>query len=205
MSSPLKKKSKERNKINRYIGVGEDKSKYAMEKKEDNIIITASTSVSYMTYLALLDVLGFKQKRLKRFYEDIQNTKLDWSKNNITTQEMKVYCEKHGIKCQEWMRSIPNSQKMELVKPYSITTPYMMKYLDAAILSMGMMTAIVLKEIFRISISNINKVLEKIKFSISCYATKQPISKKPYLNDETILQIFRDEIKLDLVTGNKVS
>ena len=68
-----------------------------------------------------------------------------------------------------------------------------------------MMGAIILKETFKISNAQIGQVLKRVERDIDCYITPQPRCKKPYLTDDIILQAFRDELKLDLVTGKRVA
>ena len=47
--------------------------------------------------------------------------------------------------------------------------------------------------------------VERVERDIDCYITPQLRCKKPYLTDDMILQAFRDELKLDLVTGKRVA
>ena len=64
---------------------------------------------------------------------------------------------------------------------------------------------VILKEEFRISTKKVNEVLDKIRYLIGCYAARQPKCKKPYLDDRSIIQAFKDELKIDLETGKRVA
>ena len=79
------------------------------------------------------------------------------------------------------------------------------RYLDAVILANILPTVVILKEEFRVSTKKVNEVLDKIKHMIGCYAARQPKCKKPYLDDRSIIEVFRDELKLDLETGERVA
>ena len=194
MSNKLKKK----NHTFDFVKVRENK-----EAKEDKAIMSVSTHMQYMTYLALYDVLGFKEKRLRRFYENMQGLKETWADGQAPTDEMLVYCRKKKIPVYEWMKSIPVTKKLALIKPYSCINA--VNYIEAAILVHAMMGAIILKETFKISNAQIGQVLKRVERDIDCYITPQPRCKKPYLTDDMILQSFRDELKLDLVTGKRVA
>lgn len=205
MSSKLKKKNKDKQKIERYIGINkQNTARFKQEKKEDDAILAISTSMCWMTYLSLLDVLGYKEKRLKKFYKLVSELKVRWAEKSITSQEMIDTCQSKGIDITDWLRSIPQSHKTNLC-PIPITSKEGMKIVDSAVLANGLFTALTLKREFNATKKNILDVLEKMKFLMACYYIKQPLSKKPYLCDADILQVFRDELKLDLVTGNKVA
>lgn len=178
------------------------KSKATKEEKEDKAIMALSTHMQYMMYLALLDVLGFKEKRIRKFYIGMEKLKGSWADGQAPTDEMLVYCRKKKLPVYEWMKSIPTSKKLALIKPY--TCMNVVNYAEAAILVHAMMAVIILKEIFRITNSQIEEVLKRIRTDIDCYVTIQPKSNKPFLTDDMILQAFKDELKLDLVTGRKV-
>ena len=173
------------------------------EDKEDKAIMCLSTHMQYMVYLELLDVLGFKEKRLRKFFESMKELKESWSDGKVSTDEMLNYCRKKKIPAYEWTKSIPVSKKLALIKPYSCVN--VLNYIEAAILVHVMMATIILKEEFKISNNQIGQILKKIENDMDCYIKVQPRSKKPYLTDDIILQIFRDELKLDLVTGKKVA
>lgn len=173
------------------------------EDKEDKAIMCLSNHMQYMIYLALLDVCGFKEKRIRKFYAAMKALKESWVDGKAPTDEMLVYCRKKKIPAYEWMKAIPVSKKLALIKPYTCVN--VVNFAEAAILVHVMMTAIILKEEFRISNSQIGQVLKKVESDMDCYIAVQPRSKKPYLTDESILQIFREELRLDLVTGEKVA
>lgn len=172
------------------------------EAKEDKAIMSVSTHMQYMMYLALYDVLGFKEKRMRRFYENMQGLKETWADGHAPTDEMLVYCRKKKIPVYEWMKSIPVIKKLALIKPYSCINA--VNYIEAAMLVHAMMGAIILKETFRMSNAQIGQVFKRVERDIDCYITPQPRCKKPYLTDDMILQTFLDELKLDLVTGKMV-
>lgn len=179
------------------------KARANKEAKEDKAILSVSTHMQYMVYLALLDELGFKEKRLRRFYENMKGLKEKWADGQAPTDEMLVYCRKKKIPVYEWMKAIPTSKKLAFIKPYTCINA--VNYIEAAMLVHGMMVAIILKETFRISNNQIGQVLKRLERDIDCYITVQPKNKKPYLTDDMILQAFRDELKLDLVTGKRVA
>lgn len=162
-----------------------------------------STHMQYMMYLSLMDVLGFKEKRIRKFYAAMNKMKASWADGKAPTDTMLAYCRDKKIPTYEWTKSIPTSKKIALIKPYSCVN--VLNYIEAAILVHVMMAAIILKEEFKISNNQIGQILKKIENDMDCYIKVQPRSKKPYLTDDIILQIFRDELKLDLVTGKKVA
>lgn len=170
-------------------------------------MLAVSTSICWMTYLTLYDLLGFKEKRLRKFYSMAMDVKVKWhddTDTDITTEAMQNYCIVKKNKYQDWIRSIPEAQKRALC-PVVITAGEGIRYLDAVILANILPMVVILKEEFRISTKKVNEVLDKIKHMIGCYAARQPRCKKPYLTDDMILQAFRDELKLDLVTGKRVA
>ena len=204
MSSKLKKKSKEKQKIEAYIGITKAKTaRFKQEKKEDDAICMVSETLSSMTYLALLDVLGYKEKRLLKYQDKTLRLKEKWANDIITTPEMLFYCQKKNIKIKEWFDSIPKSQKLAL-SPLTITTKEGAKIMELAVQTHGLFCAIILKEFFKATLKEIHAVLDHIKNSIACYTIKQPTTRKPYLEAKDIDEIFKRELKLDLQTGEKV-
>lgn len=207
MSSKLRKKSVEKQ-TRRYLGINQKVIKhYNRKEAEDKAMLAVSTSICWMTYLTLYDLLGFKEKRLRKFYSMAIDMKAKWhddADTDITTEAMQNYCIVKKIKYQDWIRSIPEMQKRALC-PATITTNEGIRYLDAVILANILPMIVILKEEFQISTKKVNEVLDKIRYTIGCYATRQPRCKKPYLDDKSIIQMFRDELKLDLETGEKIA
>ena len=179
------------------------KVKETKQDKEDKAILSLSTHMQYMVYLALLDVLGYKEKRIRKFYEAMKALKESWADGQAPTDAMLAYCRQKKIPVYEWMKSIPVSKKLALVRPYTFMN--VVNFAEAAMLVHVMMMSIILKEEFKVSNNQINQILKRIESDIDCYITVQPMSKKPYLTDEGIIQIFKDELKLDLVTGRRVA
>ena len=171
--------------------------------KEDKAIMAVTTHLQYMTYNALLDVFGFKEKRIRKFYACIEAFKLKWEKDEITSREMMVYCIKKKIDLGSWMHKIPLSKKMALIGRNA--TPEIIGYFDGAVMAFMLMAVISLKEEFRFSNPMIEKYLTKMSYYIDSYTRKQPRCNEYYLNDNMILEIFREELKLDLTTGEKVA
>ena len=194
MSNKLKKKNRQFDFL---------KMRATEKDKEDRAILILSTHMQYMMYLSLMDVLGFKEKRIRKFYAAMNKLKESWADGQAPTDAMLAYCRNKKIPTYEWMKSISTSKKIALIKPYSC--PNVVNFIEAAILVHAMMGAIILKEEFKVSNRQIEQVLKKIRNDIDCYTTVQPKSRKPYLTDDIILQIFRDELKLDLITGEKVA
>lgn len=194
MSSKLKKKNHQFDFV---------KSKATKEEKEDKAIMALSTHMQYMMYLALLDVLGFKEKRIRKFYEKMNSMKESWAEGKAPTDVMLAYCTGKKLPVYEWMKSIPVTKKLALIKPY--TCANVVNFAEAAILVHGMMMAIILKNEFRATNKQVIQVLDRIKSDIECYITYQPKTKKMYLSDDMIIQAFKDDLKLDLVTGEKVA
>ena len=207
MSNKLKKNSAEKT-TRRYLGINQKVIKhYNRKEAEDKAMLAVSTSICWMTYLTLYDLLGFKEKRLRKFYSMAIDMKVKWQDDtdtDITTEAMQNYCIVKKIKYQDWIRSIPEIQKRALC-PVTITSNDGIRYLDAVILANILPMIIILKEEFRISTKKVNEVLDKIKYMMGCYATRQPRCKKPYLDDKSIIEMFKDELKLDLETGERVA
>lgn len=63
---------------------------------------------------------------------------------------------------------------------------------------------VVLKEEFKMSNKKVEEVLATLKETIHCYTKVEPSTKKRYLSDEDIIETMKEEIGLDLVTGNMV-
>lgn len=200
MSNALKKKS------NR-IGFNSKDKKILRDnlklKKEDKAILEMTKHLQLMTYNALLDVFGFKEKRIRKFHAVMECLKAKWEDDTLTSKEMIVYCMKKKIDLHAWINKIPLSKKMALVGKN--VTPGIVKYFDAAVMANMLMTVITLKEEFRFSNPMIEKYLEKMDFYIDSYTRKQPKSNEYYLNDNMILDIFREELKLDLITAEKIA
>lgn len=206
MSNKLKKNSAQK-RTRRYLGINQKViNQYSKKEAEDKAMLAVSTSICWMTYLTLYDLLGFKEKRLRKFYSMAIDMKVRWhdGDTDITTESMQNYCIVKKIKYQDWIRSIPEAQKRALC-PVTITTNEGIRYLDAVILANILPMLIILKEEFRVSTKKVNEVLDKIKYLIGCYAARQPKCKKPYLDDRSIIQAFKDELKIDLETGERVA
>lgn len=195
MGSKLKKKSKPTYEKMFNVSKGTKKK----ELNEDNAITKVTDHVSYAIYLALHDVLGFKAKRLRKFYDGTIRLKLYWSDEDTRTDMMLNYCAKKELDIYGWVKSIPMMTKIELARPSAFMG--MDRYVDAAILISGMTTAIVLKEEFRISKQKIFDVLEHMKNTLDAFVKKQPVSKKPYLTNDMIRRDFLENVKIDLATG----
>lgn len=207
MSNKLKKNSAQK-RTRRYLGINQKViNQYNKKEAEDKAMLSVSTSICWMTYLTLYDLLGFKEKRLRKFYSMATDMKVKWhddTDTDITTEAMQNYCIVKKINYQEWIRSIPEAQKRALC-PVVITAGEGIRYLDAVILANILPMIIILKEEFRISTKKVNEVLDKIRYLIGCYAARQPRCKKPYLDDQSIIQVFKDELKIDLETGKSVA
>ena len=206
MSNKLKKNSAQK-RTRRYLGINQKViNHYNKKETEDKAMLAVSTSICWMTYLALYDLLGFKEKRLRKFYSMAIDMKVRWHDGDadITTESMQNYCIAKKIKYQDWIRSIPEVQKRALCS-VTITTNDGIRYLDAVILANILPMVVILKEEFRISTKKVNEVLDKIRYLIGCYAARQPKCKKPYLDDRSIIQVFKDELKIDLETGKRVA
>lgn len=200
MSSALKRKTK---------GVGfTSKDKKILKnnlklEKEDKAIMDITTHLQFMTYNALLDVFGFKEKRIRKFYQCMEALKTKWDDAIITSNEMLIYCAKKNIDINSWVKKIPLSKKMALSGKN--VTPEIVRYFDATVIAILLMTIISLKEEFRFTNPMIEKYLAKMEYYIDSYTRKQPKTNEYYLNDNMILAIFRDELKLDLITGEKIA
>lgn len=206
MSNKLKKNSAQK-RTRRYLGINQKViNQYNKKEAEEKAMLTVSTSICWMTYLALYDLLGFKEKRLRKFYSMAIDMKVRWHDGDadITTESMQNYCIAKKIKYQDWIRNIPEVQKRALC-PVTITTNDGIRYLDAVMLANILPMVVILKEEFRVSTKKVNEVLDKIRYLIGCYAARQPKCKKPYLDDRSIIQAFKDELKIDLETGKKVA
>lgn len=171
-------------------------------RKEDKAILEMTNKIGLMTYMALYDVFGFKEKRIRKFYDVMMALKSDWSEDVVPTDAMLRYCEKKKIDVYHRMNSIPTSKKLMLVGKN--TVPGVINYLEAGFLVNILMSVIVLKEEFRFTNPQIETYLDKIEYYIDSFTRKQPKTNKFYLNENMILEIFRDELKLDLNTGEKV-
>lgn len=200
MSNALKKKSNRTGFNSKDKKILRDNLKL---KKEDKAILEMTKHLQLMTYNALLDVFGFKEKRIRKFHAVMECLKTKWEDDTLTSKEMIVYCMKKKIDLHAWINKIPLSKKMALVGKN--VTPGIVKYFDAAVMANMLMTVITLKEEFRFSNPMIEKYLEKMDFYIDSYTRKQPKSNEYYLNDNMILDIFREELKLDLITAEKIS
>ena len=201
------KKNSAQKRTRRYLGINQKViDHYNKKEAEDKAMLAVSTSICWMTYLALYDLLGFKEKRLRKFYSMAIDMKVRWHDGDadITTESMQNYCTAKKVKYQDWIRSIPEVQKRALC-PVTITTNEGIRYLDAVILANILPMVVILKEEFRISTKKVNEVLDKIRYLIGCYAARQPKCKKPYLDDRSIIQAFKDELKIDLETGKRVA
>ena len=207
MSNKLKKNSAQK-RTRRYLGINQKViDHYNKKEAEDKAMLAVSTSICWMTYLTLYDLLGFKEKRLRKFYGMAMDMKVKWhddTDTDITTESMQNYCIVKKINYQDWIRNIPEAQKRALC-PVVITAGEGIRYLDAVILANILPMIIILKKEFRVSTKKVNEVLDKIKHMIGCYAARQPRCKKPYLDDQSIIQVFKDELKIDLETGKRVA
>jgi hypothetical protein len=171
--------------------------------KEDRAIYTITNRIGLMSYMALYDVFGFKEKRIRRYYDEMQRLKEGWTDNQVPTEEMLKQCEDYGIHVYGFIKKFPMSTKLKLIG--NNITPGVINYIEAGFLVNIVMGVIVLKEQFRFSNPQVNKFLDKIEYYIDSYTRKQPGCNKYYLNDDMILEIFRDELKLDLNTGERVA
>jgi hypothetical protein len=173
------------------------------QKKEDKAILTITTHIGLMSYMALYDVFGFKEKRIRRYYDEMQAMKFGWADGQVPTDELLQYCENNGIHVYAFVKRVPTSTKLKLIG--NNTVPGVMPYLESGFLVNILMSVKVLKEKFRFTKAMLQEYLDKIEYYIDSYTRKQPGTNKYYLNDDMILEIFRDEMKLDLNTGEKVA
>lgn len=172
-------------------------------EKEDMAIMTMTKKLQLMTYMALYDVFEFKEKRLKRFHRHMEALKASWADEKVPTVNMLRYCEKKKINVYQYAKEISQSQKIALVEKY--TSAKLIAYIEPAFLTNVLMSVIILKEEFRFSNPMIEKYLKKMAYYIDSYTRKQPGTNRYYLNNEMIIEIFRDEIKLNIETGEKIA
>jgi hypothetical protein len=171
--------------------------------KEDLAILKITKSIGYMSYLTLYDQFNFQERRIRRYYAEMIALKEAWRDDQVPTAEMIQKCENWGIHTVAWLKRIPTSTKLRLVGKNAV--PGIMNYIESAFLVNVIMSIIVLKEKFRFTKAQLNDYLNKIGYYVDSYTRKQPGTNKYYLNDNMIIQIFRDELKIDLVTGEKVA
>jgi hypothetical protein len=126
-----------------------------------------------------------------------------WRDDQAPTSEMIKKCEDWNIHVYAWMKKIPTSTKLRLVGKNAV--PGIMNYIESAFLINIVMSVIVLKEKFRFTKAQLNEYLNKIGYYVDSYTRKQPGTNKYYLNDNMIIEIFKEELKIDLVTGEKVA
>jgi hypothetical protein len=153
--------------------------------------------------MELYDVFGFKGKRIRRYYNEMIALKKNWRDDQVPIEGMLKYCEQKKIDIFGFTSKIPTSTKLKLCGKNCV--PGVMNYINAGFLVNILMSVIVLKETFRFSNAMIQQYLDKIEYYIDSYTRKQPGCGKYYLTDDMILEIFRDELKLDLNTGEKVA
>jgi hypothetical protein len=171
-------------------------------RKEDKAILTIATHIGFMSYMTLYDVFGFKERRIRRYYNEMTLLKEGWKDGQVPTEQMIKQCEDYGVHVYGFMKKIPMSTKLKLIGKN--VTPGIIDYIEAGFLVNILMSVIVLKEKFRFSNPQIYKYLDKIEDYIDSYTRKQPGTNKYYLDDEMIIEIFRDEMRLDLITGERV-
>ena len=164
MSNKLKKNSAQK-RTRRYLGINQKLiNQYNKKEAEDKAMLAVSTSICWMTYLALYDLLRFKEKRLRKFYSMAIDMKVKWHDDactDISTESMQNYCTAKKIKYQDWIRSIPEVQKRALCS-VTITTNDGIRYLDAVILANILPMVVILKEEFRISTKKLSVALEAL-------------------------------------------
>ena len=180
-----------------HIGINQNKV-----RAEDKAIMTLTHSVGLMSYNALYDVFGFGEKRIRRYYQAMQKLKENWADGIVPTEQMLAYCEKKKIDAYGFMKKIPQSRKLALIGKYK--TPGVINFIEAGFLVNILMSIIVLKEDFKFTNPMIQKYLDKIEYYVDSYTRKMPKSNECYLKDSMILEIFREEMHLDLETGVKV-
>lgn len=170
--------------------------------KEDKAILEMTYKIGLMSYMALYDVFGFKEKRIRKYYDAMIALKEQWAEGIVPTDAMLKYCEVKKIDVYHRMKNVPTSKKLLLIG--NNKTPGVINFIEAGYLVNILMSVIVLKEEFKFTNPQIEKYLDKIDYYVDSFTRKQPKTNKYYLTSDMILSIFRDEMQLDLNTGEKV-
>lgn len=171
----------------------------------NNAIISLTNSYGFACYNALYDVFGYKMKRIYRFYEEMTELRESWRVEKVSTVDLLRYAKSKGIDVQKRVESIPLAQRLNFgIKETKKYAPGIDRHLGYALVENYLFSVYVLKEKFKFSNPMLDKFFEKIEFYIDSYFQKQPKSKKRYMNDNTIIEIFRDELSFDIVKGEKL-
>jgi hypothetical protein len=99
--------------------------------KEDKAILTITNHIGLMSYMALYDVFGFKEKRIRRYYEEMITLKKNWRDDQVPTEGMLKYCEQKKIDIFGFTQRIPTSTKLKLCGKNCV--PGVMNYIKKTI------------------------------------------------------------------------
>lgn len=198
MSSPLRKKNPT------FAFVGEKFNKDKVH--EDKIICLAADKATFALYLVLKDEYGFGPRKLQNFYDAIVEYKKSWRDGATGSLEMVQKCKKKGFPVDEFLKKIPSQKKLALIKPFKLQNAGAadtVNTVSSALRLVIMMSTIILNEKYKMSVENIKNVMDRTRSHIDCMTTLQPGTKKPYVTMEDIINHFREDVGLDLVSGKR--
>ena len=92
-----------------------------IDTKEDRAIMTITNHISLTSYMALYDVFGLKEKRIRKYFECMQKLKEDWRDHQVPTAGMIKYCEQKKIHVYDWMLY---SDVIDYIKNYNNPVTY---------------------------------------------------------------------------------
>ena len=196
MSSALKRKKKKNNygfTKQEQMGLDKHNAKYS---RTDRMIKEIFKHIQYMGYMALRDRYGFGRKRLIRFWDSLWGVFHKYEEGEYTSEMLLEYCAVKKLDVHGWMHTIPLSWKLYLgnSKQYKQSGREAVLVLDSALLVYGMMSGIVLKEVFDFSAPKVQEFWNHISYYIDSYY-------RGYLTDDMINSIMKDECGLDIENG----
>lgn len=174
--------------------------------EEDQALDRLNNHMTYGIYWVAYRELGFGAVRLLRLYEGMKKTSDAWKAGKVTVEELLRYCKAKGIDVYAWTKSLSDGEGKQILYDFceSKIRPGRLQLIEMAIIMHASIMAAVLKEEFKVSTPKVMVALDKLRETIQIYATEQPKSKKKQLTDEDIIETMKEEVKLDLVTGERI-
>lgn len=165
----------------------------------DNSMISVSKHLAYIFMESLLDVLGYKKKRIEKFMENMEIYREAYFAKDITSVDIMKWGQDKEVFVLARIKEIPMKDKLKFgdIKGKNGNIAGIDRNIESIMLVDITIACMILKEQFKESYAKIKEFLAKVIYLVDSYVRLQPKTKITYLNDNMIRELMIDEVGYD--------
>lgn len=145
----------------------------------------------------LYDRFDFDKTDLEMFQKNFNGIFLDFKCEKFTIKDFINYSKLNKHDAHGWLKKIPMNYKIRLMGKCKVDI-MKIKQLEVCFMIYILISDMVLQEIFDLKPEVIDKFNDEMLDYIDSYVRRQPKCKEPYLKDSMIIEMFKDELNLNV-------